>query len=72
MLRGGCDPVGNPQRNWLVAGVLTCGDEPRLEQVFWQHLWPWGPTLEQSVPGLHPADPTLDQGKTMRRKEQQR
>ena len=39
-------------------------EEPTLEQVCWQDLWPHGgPTLEQSAPeGLHPVEgPTVEQ-----------
>jgi len=46
------------------APVRTCGpverEEPMLEQVFWQDLWPCGtPRLEQSFPeGLQPMGRT--------------
>ena len=34
--------------------LWPCGEEPVLEQVFWQHLWPCG------------RDPTLEQKKSMK------
>ncbi|GAB0208778.1 AN1-type zinc finger protein 5-like [Grus japonensis] len=44
---GGCDPVESPHWSRLLAGPATHGEEPTLEQVFWQDLWPsGGPTLE--------------------------
>ncbi|KAK4830792.1 hypothetical protein QYF61_013625, partial [Mycteria americana] len=53
-------PVENPCQRRLLAGTVAPGEEPTLEKVFWQDLWPCGgPTLEQSVPeGLHPVERT--------------
>ena len=61
MPEGGCDPVGSPHWSRLLAGpVVPWREEPMLEQVCWQDLWP------------HGRDPTLEQKKSVRRKEQQR
>ncbi|GAB0181827.1 zinc finger and BTB domain-containing protein 5 [Grus japonensis] len=59
--KGGCDPVGSPHWSKLLAGPVTLWrEEPTLEQVCWQDLWPrGGPMLEQSAPeGLHPMEGT--------------
>jgi len=50
----------NPQKSKLLAGPVTHGKDPMMEQVFWQDLWPrGGPMVEQSVPeGLHPMEGT--------------
>ncbi|GAB0184410.1 zinc finger and BTB domain-containing protein 5 [Grus japonensis] len=47
-----CAGAGSWQDPWR--------EEPRLEQVCWQDLWPHGgPTLEQSTPeGLHSVEGT--------------
>ena len=61
MPEGSCDPVGSPRWSRFLPGpVAPWREEPRLEQVCWQGLWPHGgPTLEQPIPeGWHPLGRT--------------
>ena len=45
---GGCDPVGSPHWSRLLVGAVALQrEEPMLEQVCWQGLWPHGWLLEQ-------------------------
>ena len=50
----------SPRWSRLLAGTVAHGEEPMLEQVCWQDVWPvGGPLPEQSIPeGLYPMERT--------------